>query len=69
MKHGVRPGRFEKPLEVCAVCGVMTDVPVDTPVSERKCCVPGGRQMCRACCMRLYHTDDLRTLSEAYGEF
>ncbi len=49
-------------MEVCAACGAVTDVPVDTPVGERMCYVPGGGQLCRPCCMELYHTCDLRTL-------
>lgn len=69
LKHGVKPAPFAKPLEVCTACGALTDIPVDTPVSERTCYVPGGGQLCRTCCMKLYHTDDLRTLPELYGEF
>ena len=51
--------------ERCAVCGAMTDVLADTPVSGRKCYVPGGGQLCRKCCIELYGTDDLRSLQSA----
>ena len=51
--------------ESCVVCRGMTDVPVSTPISERKCYVPGGGQLCRKCCIKLYGTDDLRSLHSA----
>ena len=53
---------YRKPLEVCVVCGAVTDIPADTPIRERKWYVPGGGQLCRKCCMELYETDDLRSL-------
>lgn len=51
--------------ESCVVCGCMTDVTVSTPISERKCYVPGGGQLCRKCSIKLYGTDDLRSLHSA----
>ena len=51
--------------ERCIVCRRLTDIPVSMPVSERKCYVPGGGQLCRKCCMELYGTDDLRSLQSA----
>ena len=51
--------------EKCVSCGIATDVPVDAPVDERKCYVPGGGQLCRKCCIELYGTDDLRSLQSA----
>lgn len=61
-EHGGSPGRV---YERCAVCGAVTDVPADTPISGRKCYVPGGGQLCRKCCIELYGTDDLRSLHSA----
>lgn len=66
LERGIKQNPFTKPLEACAVCGAQTDIPVDTPVGERTCYVPGGGQLCRACCMKLYHTEDLRTLPGFY---
>lgn len=63
-QRGAKPAPLARPTEVCTVCGAPTGVPVDTPVSQRKCYVPGGGQLCEACCQALYHTDDLRTLPE-----
>ena len=51
--------------EKCVACGATTNVPVDTPISERKCYVPGAGQLCRTCCIELYGTDDLRSLQSA----
>ena len=51
--------------EKCVACGATTNVPVDTPISERKCYVPGAGQLCRKCCIELYGTDDLRSLQSA----
>ena len=51
--------------EKCAACGVTTNVPSGTPISERKCYVPGAGQLCRKCCIELYGTDDLRSLQSS----
>ena len=48
--------------ERCVVCGKMTDIPKDLPVSERKTYMEGAGQLCRECCIELYHTDDLRDI-------
>ena len=58
-------GSIDRNYERCVVCGARTDVPVDTPVGERKCYVPGGGQLCGKCCIELYGTDDLRSLQSA----
>ena len=44
----------ENSFERCVLCGVVTDVPVQMPVSERKCYIPGAGQLCRDCCRELY---------------
>lgn len=36
----------ENSFERCVLCGVVTDVPVQMPVSERKCYIPGAGQLC-----------------------
>ena len=35
----------ENSFERCVLCGVVTDVPVQMPVSERKCYIPGAGQL------------------------
>lgn len=46
--------------ETCVLCGQLTDVPVNRPVSERPTYVEGAGQLCRKCYAELYHTEDLR---------
>ena len=55
----------ENSFERCVLCGVVTDVPVQMPVSERKCYIPGAGQLCRDCCRELYGSDDLGTTAES----
>ena len=57
--------RKEKNLQRCVLCGAVTDVPVQMPVSERKCYIPGVGQLCRDCCRELYGSDDLGTTAES----
>ena len=53
---------YSKPLERCISCGEFTNVPVNTPIKDRICYVPGAGQLCEKCCVELYGTKDLRTL-------
>lgn len=55
----------EDSFERCVLCGAVTDVPVQMPVSERKCYIPGAGQLCRDCCRELYGSDDLGTTAES----
>ena len=55
----------ENSFERCVLFGVVTDVPVQMPVSERKCYIPGAGQLCRDCCRELYGSDDLGTTAES----
>ena len=55
----------ENSVERCVLCGVVTDVPGQMPVSERKCYIPGAGQLCRDCCRELYGSDDLGTTAES----
>ena len=48
--------------ERCDICGRLTDVPKSLDIKYRKTYVEGAGQLCRECCIRLYHTDDLRFL-------
>lgn len=54
----------ENSFERCVLCGVVTDVPVQMPVSERKCYIPGAGQLCRDC-WELYGSDDLGATAES----
>ena len=47
-------------MEICIVCGCMTDVPKNRPISLRKNYVQGGGQLCGECFRHIYHTDDVR---------
>lgn len=49
-------------LEICIVCGKITGVPKDKPVSERKTYMEGAGQLCENCCWEIYGTDDLRAV-------
>ena len=51
--------------ERCVLCGAVTDVLRQQPVSERKCYVPGAGQLCSDCCMELYGTDNFETTAES----
>lgn len=53
-------GKFER----CVLCGELTDVEIDTPVDKRKTYVKGSGQLCRACCIDIYGTDDLTYLAK-----
>lgn len=55
----------ESCFERCVLCGAVTDVPRQQPVSERKCYVPGAGQLCEKCCIDLYGTDDLSINAES----
>lgn len=55
----------ENCFERCVLCGAVTDVPRQQPVSERKCYVPGAGQLCSDCCMELYGTDNFETTAES----
>lgn len=55
----------ENSFERCVLCGAVTDVPFQQPVSERKCYVPGAGQLCEKCCIDLYGTDDLSINAES----
>lgn len=61
--------KYQESLERCTVCNCITDVPVNTPITERKTYLPTGGQLCSECCWKLYHTHDLRTIPELYHEF
>lgn len=56
---------MEKKMERCVLCGAVTEVPVDQPVSERKCYIPGAGQLCSDCCRELYGTEDLGINAES----
>ncbi len=51
-------------MECCVVCGITTDVPVDTPIENRKTYMECVGQLCPDCCWELYHTTDLRTRAD-----
>ena len=51
-------------MERCVLCGSITDVPFDLPISERVRFVVGVGELCETCCRELYHVNDLRLLSE-----
>ena len=55
----------ENSFERCVLCGAVTDVQVQMPVSERKSYIPGSGQLCRDCCRELYDSDDLETKAES----
>lgn len=56
---------YKKTLELCVVCGAVTDVEVETPINERKCYVPCAGQLCRKCCMEIYGTEELKSLQDS----
>ena len=56
---------YAEKTERCVLCGALTDVPIQQPVSERKYYIPGAGQLCRKCCMELYGTDNLGDSTES----
>lgn len=52
----IQPDRMER----CVICGTLTEVPMDLPVSERETYMEGAGQLCLECCWKLYQTTDLR---------
>ena len=46
---------FSTELEVCALCGKETDIPISLTVDERKYYVSGVGQLCRECYKELTH--------------
>ena len=50
-------------MEKCVVCGKITNIPKNMPIDERKTYVETSGQLCKECCMEIYGTDDLRTIS------
>ena len=60
-----RPGTRER----CIICGQVTDVPVDRPISNRKTYLPSAGQLCEDCCRRYCGADDLRSLPWLWDEF
>ena len=55
----------ENSFERCVLCGAVTDVPRQMPVSKRKCYIPGAGQLCRDCCIDLYGTEIFETIAES----
>ena len=55
--------------ERCVICGQVTDVPVNRPISKRKSYLPCAGQLCEDCCRRYCGADDLRLLPWLWEEF
>ena len=64
-KKDLQTDSDENCFERCVLCGAVTDVPRQQPVSERKCYVPGAGQLCRDCCINLYGTEAFETIAES----
>lgn len=54
-----------KAFERCVLCGRVTDVPLQQPISERSGYVIGAGQLCQECCRDLYGTVDLVNTAES----
>ena len=55
--------------ERCVICGQVTDVSVNRPISKRKTYFPCAGQLCEDCCRRYCGADDLRLLPCLWDEF
>lgn len=61
MKKGADSESREQ-FEKCVACGKIVPIRKDTPIKLRKTYLPGAGQLCEACCLKLYGTNDLRRL-------